>query len=169
MGWPSFTPTILRSPVKGVPQINVVPRDNYLTIDIRTVPGQDHEAIKRQIQGIINRLERQFPDGDERFSAAMKVLDDRPWTKTAKDEPVVKSVAKAYTDIMGKDPIYNRVPGATNGTFISCLKNIPVIVTGAGDREVPHQIDEWVEIQDLIETSEMYILTALYFLNDEYE
>lgn len=169
LGWPSFTPTMLRSPVKGVAQINVVPADSYLTLDIRTVPGQDHEAIKRQIKGIVNRLERQFREGDEKFTATMKILDDRPWTETSKDEPVVKSIAKAYTDIMNKEPIYNGVPGATNGTFISCLKNIPVIVTGAGDREVPHQIDEWVEIDDIIETSKMYALTALYFLNGEYE
>jgi len=168
LGWPSFTPTMLRSPVKGVAQINVVPADSYLTLDIRTVPGQDHEAIKRQIKGIIDRLERQFPEGDEKFRATMKVLDDRPWTETSKDEPVVKATAKAYTDIMNKEPIYNGVPGATNGTFISCLKNIPVLVTGAGDREVPHQIDEWVEIKDIIETSKIYALAALYFLNEEY-
>lgn len=169
LGWPSFTPTMLRSPVKGVPQINVVPADCYLTLDIRTVPGQDHEAIKRQINGIVNRLERQFPDGDEKFSATVRVLDDRPWTETSRDEPVVKAIAKAYSSIMDKEPVYNGVPGATNGTFISCLKNIPVIVSGAGDREIPHQVDEWVEIQDLIEASKIYALTALYFLNDDYE
>lgn len=169
LGWPSFTPTMLRSPVKGVAQVNVVPADSYLTLDIRTIPGQDHEAIIRQIKGILNRLEKQYPDGDEKFTATMNVLDNRPWTQTSKDDPVVKSIAKAYTDVMGKEPVYNGVPGATNGTFISALKNIPVIVTGAGDREIPHQVDEWVEIQDLIEASKIYALTALNFLNGEYE
>lgn len=169
LGWPSFTPTMLRSPVKGVAQVNVVPADSYLTIDIRTIPGQDHEAIKRQIKGILNRLEKQYPEGDEKFSATMNILDDRPWTQTSEDEPIVKSLAKAYTDIMEKEPVYNGVPGATNGTFISALKGIPVIVTGAGDREVPHKVDEWVEIQDIIETSKIYALTALCFLNNDYE
>ncbi|WP_432663503.1 M20 family metallopeptidase [Wukongibacter baidiensis] len=169
LGWPSFTPTMLRSPVKGVAQINVVPANSYLTLDIRTVPGQDHEAIKRQIKGIINRLQKQYPDGDEKFNATMKILDDRPWTETSKDEPVVKAIAKAHKEVMNKEAIYNGVPGATNGTFLSYLKNIPVIVTGAGDREIPHQVDEWVEIQDLIEISKIYALTALYFLNDKYE
>ena len=98
----------------------------------------------------------------------MEVLDDRPWTETSKDEPVVKAIAKAYTDIMNNEPIYNGVPGATDGTFIQCRKNIPVIVKGAGNREVPHQVDEWCEIDDIIETSKMYALTALYYLNKEY-
>ena len=90
----------------------------------------------------------------------MEVLDDRPWTETSKEEPVVKSIAKAYKEVMNAEPIYNGVPGATDGTFIQCQKGIPVIVTGAGDREVPHQVDEWCEIDDIIETSKMYALTA---------
>lgn len=167
LGWPSFTPTMIETPIKGVAQINVIPTDAYMTLDIRTVPGQDHEAIKRQIQGILNRFMKQYPDGDEKFDASMEVLDDRPYTVTSKDDPVVKAVAKAYTDVMNAEPIYNGVPGATDGTFLAVEKDISVIVTGAGDREVPHQVDEWCEIDDIIETAQMYILAALYYLNEE--
>lgn len=168
LGYPSMTPTMIQAPINGVAQINVIPSDAYITLDIRTVPGQDHEAIKRQIQGIIDEFTSQFREGDDKFTATMEVLDDRPWTETSKEEPVVKSIAKAYKEVMNAEPIYNGVPGATDGTFIQCQKGIPVIVTGAGDREVPHQVDEWCEIDDIIETSKMYALTALYYLNEEY-
>ncbi|MCK9910337.1 peptidase dimerization domain-containing protein, partial [Microbacteriaceae bacterium K1510] len=43
LGWPSITPTILQAPVKGEPQINVVPDQCMTTLDIRTVPGQNHD------------------------------------------------------------------------------------------------------------------------------
>ena len=168
LGYPSMTPTMIQSPINGVAQINVIPSDAYITLDIRTVPGQDHEAIKRQIQGILDEFTSQFREGDDKFTATMEVLDDRPWTETSKEEPIVKSIAKAYKDVMNAEPIYNGVPGATDGTFIQCQKGIPVIVTGAGNREVPHQVDEWCEIDDIIETSKMYALTALYYLNEEY-
>lgn len=166
LGWPSITPTMIQAPIKGIAQINVIPDDAYMTLDIRTVPGQDHEAIKRQIQGILDRFMEQYRYGDEKFDAYMEVLDDRPYTTTSKDEPVVKAVAKAYKDIMEEEPIYNGVPGATDGTFLAVEKGIPVIVTGAGDREVPHQVDEWCEIYDIIETAKIYILSALYYLNE---
>jgi succinyl-diaminopimelate desuccinylase len=68
---------------------------------------------------------------------------------------------------MGRDEIYNGVPGATDGTFIQAWGNIPVLVTGAGDRFIPHHIDEWVEVDDLIEASKMFALASLYFLHDE--
>ena len=35
---------------------------------------------------------------------------------------------------------------------------------GAGDRHVPHQIDEWVDLDQLIETAKIYALTALHYL-----
>lgn len=167
LGWPSITPTTVTTPVKGVAQINVVPTDAYVTLDIRTVPGQDHEALKRQIQGILDRFAKMYPDGDEKFTASMEVIDDRPCTVTDKEEPVVKAIAKAYRDVMGKPETYNGVPGATDGTFL-WKEGMPVVVTGAGDRLVPHQVDEWCEVEDIIETAKMYILAALYYLNEEY-
>lgn len=168
LGYPSITPTMIQTPINGVSQINVIPSDAYVTLDIRTVPGQEHEGIKRQIQGILDDFSSQFREGDDKFTATMEVLDDRPWTETSRDELVVKSIAKAYRNVMNAEPIYNGVPGATDGTFIQCQKGIPVIVTGAGNREVPHQVDEWCGLEDIIETSKIYTLTALYYLNEEY-
>lgn len=166
LGWPSFTPTVIRSPSSGVAQLNVVPKEATLALDVRTVPGQDHEAIRRQIQGIVDRLSKQFAEGDDRFSATIQELDDRPWTEIPRDHPLVLAAARAYREVMGKEEIYNGVPGATDGTFIQSWGKIPVLVTGAGDRAIPHHVDEWMEIDDLVEAAKMFALTALYFLED---
>ncbi|MDV2884963.1 M20 family metallopeptidase [Alkalihalophilus pseudofirmus] len=161
LGWPSVTPTILQAPVKGDPQINVVPNECMTTLDIRTVPGQDHETIKRDIQSILDYLKQADPD----FKASFEVIEDRPWTETSRTEPVVKSLAFAYKEVTGKEPVYNGVPGATDGTFLH-LEGIPIVTTGAGDREVPHQINEYVDLDELAETTEIYRQAALHFLNE---
>ncbi|MDF1508796.1 M20 family metallopeptidase [Robertmurraya sp. DFI.2.37] len=162
LGWPSITPTILQAPVRGEAQINVVPDQCMTTLDVRTVPGQEHETIKKEIQSILDRIAKR----DEDFKAEFEVIEDRPWTETSKDEPVVQAVAKAYETVTGKKPIYNGVPGATDGTFLH-LAGVPIVTTGAGDREVPHQIDENVDIDELVETTEIYRTAALLFLNRE--
>lgn len=163
LGYPSITPTILMAPSKGEAQINVIPKECYTTLDIRTVPGQEHEVLRNQIQEILDRLASE----DEYFHATMEVIEERPWTETSKEEPVVKAMSSAYTVITGKKPIYNGVPGATDGTFLNCLKGIPVITTGAGDRLIPHQADEYVEIDELVETTKLYALTAMLYLNED--
>jgi succinyl-diaminopimelate desuccinylase len=168
LGWPSITPTILRAPVKGEPQINVVPDQCMATLDIRTVPGQDHDVLRKQMEEIIERLDQEY----SYFKATLEVIEERPWTETDRENDIVISVAEAYQDVTGKAPVYNGVPGATDGTFLH-LAGIPIITTGAGDRHIPHHADEYVEIDEdeyveideLVETAKIYALSALKFLN----
>ena len=167
LGWPSVTPTVVQSPLTGVAQLNVIPEDCGVLLDIRTVPGQDHSALQRQIRGIVDRLARQYPDGDDRCAAEIELLEDRPWTETSRDEPIVRAMDRAVRDVRGCTPVYNGVPGATDGTFLSAWKGIPVIVTGAGDREIPHHVDEWVDVDDLLDAVRLYARTAMLFLERE--
>ena len=157
--WPTITPTILRSPVKGDAQINVIPDHCMTTLDIRTVPAQDHDELLGRIEAIVERLKEDDPD----FKAELTVLDNRPATATAKDEPVVQAVYQAVKDVLEKEPIYNGVPGATDGTFLH-VHGVPIVTIGAGDREIPHQIDEYIDVEELAETTAIYRKAALLFL-----
>lgn len=160
--WPSITPTIIASPSKGEPQINVVPGEAYMTLDIRTVPGQDHKVLKQQILDIYDKLAKDDPH----FNATLEIIEERPWTETPKDAEITQCIYKAVEEITGKEPVWQGVPGATDGTFLH-LEGIPTIVIGAGDTHIPHHADEYVDIPELIETTKIYALTAMYFLNEE--
>lgn len=161
--WPSITPTIISSPSRGEAQINVVPGEAYMTLDIRTVPGQDHNELKQKILNIYDRL----ADNDPDFKATLDIIEERPWTSTPKDAAITKVVYKAVKEVTGKEPVWQGVPGATDGTFLHALKGIPVIVIGAGDTYIPHHADEYVDIPELIETAKIYALTSMYFLNED--
>lgn len=161
--WPSITPTIISSPAKGEAQINVVPGEAFMTLDIRTVPGQDHDELKQKILDIYEKLKK----ADSDFKATLKIIEERPWTSTPKDAPVTRVVYKAVEQVTGKEPIWQGVPGATDGTFLHAWKDIPVIVIGAGNTYIPHHADEYVDIPELIETAKIYALTSMYFLNEE--
>lgn len=159
LGWPSITPTILQAPVKGDPQINVVPDQCMTTLDIRTVPGQHHDVLQSEMQAILQRLGQE----DDKFRATLEVIEERPWTLTAMEEEVVKAVASSYRELTGKEPVYNGVPGATDGTFLH-KAGIPILTTGAGDRHIPHHADEYVDIAQLVESTQLFALSALTFL-----
>ncbi len=161
--WPSITPTIISSPSKAEAQINVVPGEAYMTLDIRTVPGQDHEVLKQNILDIYAKLAKDDPD----FKATLDIIEERPWTSTPKEAEITKVVYKAVEEVTGKEPVWQGVPGATDGTFLHVMKGIPVIVIGAGDTYIPHHADEYVDIPELIETAKIYALTSMYFLNEE--
>lgn len=184
LGFPSLTPTVIQAPASGEGQLNVMPASCRLLLDIRTIPGQDHQTLKQQLANIVQEVEtnmlNNLSEGVERelreqlqpgmaetlkFSAHLDVFEDRPWTKTDKNDPIVHAVAEAVEQVTQKPPIYNGVPGATDGTFLFSEKNIPIVTTGAGDRMVPHHKDEWVDMDELVETTHIYALSALKFLN----
>ena len=159
LGYPSLTPTILMGPDCGEPQINVIPASAYVALDIRTVPGQSHEELVLRLEDRLAKLESEDPD----FDAELEVIEERPWTETPMDDPLVRAVAAAYRELTGEEPRYNGVPGATDGTYLSTRAGIPIVTTGAGDREIPHHQDEWVDVEELLATCKLYAASAIYF------
>jgi len=176
LGWPSFTPTVIRAPISGAAQLNVMPGDSEMLVDIRTIPGQSHPGIKDKLTALATQVEKYVRDDYKEYDQKIKIkrehdlsveidfFADRPCTLTDHQNPIVRSADWATRKITGKEPVYGGVPGATDGTFLWALKNIPIVTMGAGDRHVPHQIDEWVDLDQLIETAKIYALTALHYL-----
>lgn len=159
LGYPSLTPTILMGPDCGEPQINVVPASAYVALDVRTTPAQSHEELVGKLEGILSRLASEDPD----FDATLEVIEERPSTKTPRDEPLVGAMDLAYRHLTGEEPRYDGVPGATDGTFLHAWAGIPIVTTGAGDREIPHHKDEWVEEGELLAACKLYAATALFY------
>lgn len=176
LGWPSFTPTVIQAPAQGPPQLNVVPGEAQILVDIRTIPGQDHEAIRQALSSLAQQVtatvNAHYRDLDHRLGidrpAKMTVtvdfLSDRPCTRTDETDPVVGAAVWASQQVSGHKPDFAGVPGATDGTFLWAKKDIPIVTMGAGDRHVPHQLDEWVDLDQLVDTARIYALTALAYL-----
>ena len=179
LGWPSFTPTVIRAPASGAPQLNVMPGKAEILVDVRTVTGQNHDEVRKEMTGLAKQVEKEVSSHYKSYDAclglerprAMKVevafLTDRPCTQTDQQEPIVESAAWATREIWKRKPVFGGVPGATDGTFLRSWKGIPIVTMGAGDRQVPHQVDEWVDLDQLIQTAEIYALTALRYLSPE--
>jgi succinyl-diaminopimelate desuccinylase len=183
LGWPSFTPTVIQAPASGASQLNVMPGEARVLVDIRTIPGQSHPDIKSKLDVLATKIESLTRAGYEKYDrmlnldrnhdlkVAVEILTDRPCTLTDLNDPVVAAADWATRKLSGTEPTYAGVPGATDGTFLWALKNIPIVTMGAGDRQVPHQVDEWVDMDQLIETAKVYALAALHYLwperNDE--
>ncbi|MBN2049671.1 MAG: M20 family metallopeptidase [Spirochaetales bacterium] len=161
LGLPSVTFTVVQAPPEGEPrQLNVMPSQAVGYVDIRTVPKQDHDTIRRTLKDILANLKKEDPD----FQAEIEFIEDRPVVYMDKSEPIVQAAASAYRDITGKDEVYNGVPGATDGTFLRAWKGIPCLVNGPGPRHIPHQVDEYVGIDELTEAGKIYCLAAYRFL-----
>lgn len=161
LGWPSVTFTVVQSPPPGEPaQLNVMPGQARAFVDIRTTPSQEHAQVRERLEAIL----RELAGGDAEFRAEIEFIEDRPVVAIEPEEPIAMEAARAYRDLTCREPRYNGVPGATDGTFLRAWKGIPVLVNGPGPRHLPHQVDEYVEVEELWEAAQLYALTACRFL-----
>ena len=165
LGCTSITPTAVRAPVEGQgeEQANVIPACCRATLDIRLVPGQSPEEVVGRIRQIFDRLREE----DETFNADLEVIEARPPTATSEEEPIVVALSQAYRDLTGKEPIYGGVPGSTDGTILNRWAGIPIVTCGPGNTEIPHQVNEYLDINQLIEATRLYALTAIRYLGIE--
>jgi len=176
LGYPSFTPTVIQAPAAGAAQLNVIPASARLLVDIRTIPAQSHGQIQDDLATLAAETEQQVRRHYRQYDRTLGIqrdydlkvdvefLTDRPCTHTDPEDALVQAAAWATRKMTGREPVYAGVPGATDGTFLWALKNIPIVTMGAGDRQVPHQVDEWVDLDQLVETARIYAAIALHYL-----
>jgi succinyl-diaminopimelate desuccinylase len=144
----------------GGVKTNVVPDACVVTVDMRTVPGQDHQAIVKQVEDLIARLNDRVPD----FKASVRIANDRIPIETSPHEPVVRCFAQVVEEVTGEKPVAKGVRYYTDAVaFVPVLK-APMIICGPGDARLAHQPDEHVEVSKLIEAAKIYTLAAARLL-----
>ncbi len=162
LGLPWITATTIRAPVHGEPQFNVMAGEAQVTIDIRTIPGQDHADLRAALDAAAGRVRA----ADPRVEITLELIEDRPWTETPATAPIVGAVERATRTVGGRDPRYGGVPGSTDGTFLHAAAGIPIVTIGPGKRDIPHQADEYVAIDELTEAARVYAAAIVYFLGE---
>jgi succinyl-diaminopimelate desuccinylase len=154
----SFTLSI--NTILGGVKTNVVPDRCVITIDMRTLPGQNHKVIFKKVNELIKEIKQRLSD----FRASIKIINNRAPLETSLSEPVVKKFTGVLFEINGRRPIPKGVNYYTDATvFIPFLK-VPMIIFGPGNPQLAHQPNEHIEISKLIEASKIYILTAMKLL-----
>jgi succinyl-diaminopimelate desuccinylase len=147
--------------IVGGVKTNVVPDNCEVTVDMRTVPGQDHLAILKQVEDLIAGLSSRQPD----FKASVKVTNDRAPVETSPQEPVVQSFADVVAEVTGERPVPKGVRYYTDAVaFVPVLK-APMIICGPGDAKLAHQPNEHVEVSKLIQAAKIFTLAAAKLLH----
>jgi succinyl-diaminopimelate desuccinylase len=158
---PTVTPTIVRAPAHGVPQSNVIPSVAEATLDVRVTPGPDERAIAAAIDETCGRVAARLPG----IAIEWKPVNGfRLATEVDRKEPLVRAMLRGVREATGRAPRFGGVPGSTDGTILRMVLGIPIVTCGPGNRLVPHQVDEHVEITQLADAARIYVASALRYL-----
>ncbi|MET0864571.1 MAG: M20/M25/M40 family metallo-hydrolase [Nakamurella sp.] len=152
----SMTPTVVLA--GSVEQLNVIPASAELAIDVRTVPGIDHQELIGLTQSLVGSLA-----AEHGLQGEVEILDDRPPVDTPIGDPVVQAMLAGHRAATGDDAVLGGVPGTTDGTILTRDAGLPTVVYGPGGKWIAHQVDEYVEVAEILTCTRAYIAAARHF------
>lgn len=158
LGEPSVTATVLRG--GELAQLNVIPAEAIVGVDVRTIPGQDYARIRSDLSEAVAEAASGIPG----CGGELDVIEERPWTETSPDAAITGAVERACRRVQGRSPRHRGVPGATDGTFLHAWAGVPIVTIGPGDVSIPHQVDEYVSVAELAEAARIFAAAACYCL-----
>lgn len=154
-------PTLDIATISGGVQVNVVPDMCKLQIDIRTVPGQNHQEILSDIKILLAEIES---SSSAKFD--VKVFNDKVPLKNKSDDQFIKLTLDTATELFESEYKGKGVTYCTDASiFVPSFNNkLSVIICGPGEETQAHQPNEYVITSKYIDSIRLYKEIALQYL-----
>ena len=147
-------PTINVGTIGGGGKVNMVPDAAFLEIDLRTVPGLDHDNLENSVQDVLGP------------GAKLTRLMDVPSVLTPPDDPWITSVLRVLKRLREIPQTLGTVSYFTDASILcTALGNPPTLIYGPGVARQAHQTDEYCHVAAIVEAREAYAAIAGQWLS----
>jgi succinyl-diaminopimelate desuccinylase len=127
-------------------------------LDRRFIAEENLDDVKREILEMLLELQHTRPGFDFHIQEIMSFVP----TATPKDAPVVDATARAIARVLGREPSYISSPGTYDQKHIVRTGKLQdCIAYGPGVLDLAHQPDEYIGIQELVDSAKIMALAAL--------
>ena len=127
-----------------------VPDSCRIVIDRRYLVEESIDSVRGEIVDLLEGLKRDRP----RFDYAVRELNHVIPSMTDQDAPIARTVARAITDVMGKEAEFVASPGSYDQKHIDRIGKLKnCIAYGPGLLELAHKPDEYVGVEDMMDSA----------------
>lgn len=139
----------------------VVAHSARIVIDRRYLIEESPDAVRKEVIDLLEGLKATRPG----FAYEVRDLWTISPTMTDREAPVVRSVAKAIGEVMGVSPEYVVSPGTYDQKHIDRIGRLKnCIAYGPGILDLAHQPDEWVGVDDMLDSAKVMAFALLDLL-----
>ncbi len=141
----------------------VLPGHAEFWCDIRTTPGMTQEGLAADVDEALERLRPEVPGAGISWEFWPSLAWIAP-TEVERDDPMVRAVELAATDVLGSPPPLAAFPGATDAWPFHGQGGIPTLAAfGPGLLPPAHGPNEWVSILSLQQAPRIFADTAIRY------
>ncbi len=121
-----------------------------IVLDRRFLIEEDLSEVKDEIRRLLEKVRAGRPGFDYEIRELFEVVP----TMTDRDAPVVRSTAAAIERVLARQPDYVVSPGTYDQKHIDRIGRLKnCIAYGPGILDLAHQPDEWVGIDDMVDSA----------------
>ena len=135
----------------GLPSPNVPDRCR-IVIDRRFLIEEKLPEVKSEIYELLNNLK----ENRQNFDFEIRDMHEVHPTMAPKDAPVVTTISNAIKDVLGKTAEQVVSPGTYDQKHIDRIGKLDnCIAYGPGILDLAHQPDEWIGVDDMIDSAKI--------------
>lgn len=127
--------------ITGGINVNSVPDAASFTIDVRSVPGQDHQQIGARLREVLGP------------QIELETMLDLASVYTDKDDPWIRYLCEMCID---GEPAGSVAYFTDAAVLRGALGNPPTVILGPGEAHMAHQTDEYCVVSHIVDAKEYY-------------
>jgi len=143
---------------------NSVPSYAELEVWAEIYPGTTFEELRDDLIGHLEKVAAETPILQRCEIEITQVIRYLPGSEIPADHPIVQTVSQSYEDILDRAPEVRGAPFACDVYVFNLYSPTPCVILGPRGANA-HAPDEWVMIQDLIDLTKIFALTAVDWCN----
>ncbi len=141
----------------------LVPDRCRMVLDRRFIIEEDIDEVREELQALLLEVGQ----SRKKFKATTKELFSVIPTMTDKDAPIVTAISDAIKSQLGKDPDFVVSPGTYDQKHIDRIGRLKnCIAYGPGILDLAHQPDEYVGIQDMVDSAKVMARSLVSLLTE---
>jgi len=153
-------PTISVDFIEGGTTPWIVPENCRIIVDRRTLPGENAETTRRELELLINRIREKDPE----LITEIRCSQDASASEISQNEKIVQVVHEEISRILRKDAEIVGLSATTDARFLINDAKIPTVIFGPGDISRAHKPDEYVDLNEVQLAAQTYARVALRLL-----
>lgn len=145
--------------IRGGTAPNIVPGLCEIEIDRRLLHGETKGSALTEIENVLRNAAK-----INKFDYELENYLFLPATTISKEHVLIKSLAKVNQQLYKKVAKIDIFEATCEAPFLSVNKGIPTVIFGPGSLNQAHVVNEFVEIQQVIDASTIFTELALEIL-----
>jgi len=143
---------------------NSVPSYAELEVWAEIYPGTSFEELRDDLIGYLEKVAAQTPIIQQCTFEVTQVIRYLPGSEIPADHPIVQAVSHSYEEVLHQAPQVRGAPFACDVYVFNLYSPTPCVILGPRGANA-HAPDEWVMIQDLLDLTRIFALTAVDWCN----